>query len=307
VAREAVVIANPTLRALVREGRGTGPHLLVTGGVHGDEFEPMAAVRRLAGALGSMPFRGRVTLVPVVNESAWELGRRCGEDGLDLARTCPGRPDGSITERAAHALSTLIRTADAYVDLHSGGTVATVLPLAGYTLHPDPSILGAQRRLARAFNLPIIWGTNPQLEGRSLSVARDAGVPAIYAEYRGGGTCDPAGVTAYAEGCLNVMASLGMIDRPIPPSRIEHVVEDGRPGSGHMQAANPSPMDGFFDPCVALGDRVSPGARLGSVCSETGDQVETVVAGETGIVIVLRTFPSVRRGESVAVILPMEP
>lgn len=41
--------------------------------------------------------------------------------------------------------------------------------------------------MARAFGLPLIWGTDPTLPGRSLSVARDANVPAIYAEYLGGG------------------------------------------------------------------------------------------------------------------------
>ena len=45
--------------------------------------------------------------------------------------------------------------------------------------------------MARAFNLPLIWGTDASLEGRSLSVARDAAVPAIYAEYLGGGVFSP--------------------------------------------------------------------------------------------------------------------
>src|SRR5689334_20101049 len=89
-------------------GQGDGPHLLITGGVHGDEFEPMAAVRRLMPLINPAELRGRVTLVPVVNEAAFARGQRTADDGLDLARTCPGKPDGSITERTAHALSDLI-------------------------------------------------------------------------------------------------------------------------------------------------------------------------------------------------------
>ncbi|MCH8241205.1 MAG: succinylglutamate desuccinylase/aspartoacylase family protein [Planctomycetes bacterium] len=38
------------------EGQTTGPHLLITGGVHGDEFEPMAAIRRLIVSSLSCPF-----------------------------------------------------------------------------------------------------------------------------------------------------------------------------------------------------------------------------------------------------------
>ena len=135
-------------------------------------------MRRLGREIEPRALRGRVTLVPVVNEAAFWRGQRVADDGLDLARTCPGRADGSVTERIAHALSTLIGSADFYIDLHDGGKQLQVLPLAGYMLHPDPQILDRQRAMARAFNLPIVWGTDPRLEGRSLSVAREARVPA---------------------------------------------------------------------------------------------------------------------------------
>ncbi|HAH45285.1 MAG TPA: succinylglutamate desuccinylase, partial [Planctomycetaceae bacterium] len=52
-----------------------------------------------------------------------------------------------------------------------------------YTLHSNPEILDMQRRMALALNLPVVWGTSAHLNGRSLSAARDLGVPAIYAEW----------------------------------------------------------------------------------------------------------------------------
>ncbi len=79
-----------------------------------------------------------------------------------------------MTERTAFALSQLIRVADYYIDLHTGGTKLCVSPMTGYMLHSDSGILEQQRKMARAFNLPIVWGTSASLEGRSLSVARDA-------------------------------------------------------------------------------------------------------------------------------------
>src|SRR5215210_4007781 len=88
---------------------GDGPHLLITGGVHGDEYEPIVTLRRLIKTLEPKQIRGRVTLVPIVNEPAFRRVARTAEDGLDLARACSGRPEGSITERLAYALSQLIR------------------------------------------------------------------------------------------------------------------------------------------------------------------------------------------------------
>ncbi len=288
----------------VRELVGTqpGPHLLITGGVHGDEFEPMAALRRLSGLLTPTQLRGRVTLVPVVNEAAFRRGERCAEDGLDLARVCPGRPDGSITERVAHALTGLIRTADYYIDLHTGGTRLRVLPMTGYMLHPEPAVRQCQQRMARAFNLPFIWGTDHRPPGRSLSVARDAGVPAIYAEYHGSAVFDPAGVEAYVDGCRNVLGEFGMIDRVLPESRVNHVVEDDRQGSGHMQACHPAPVAGFFEPAVTLGQRVGAGHLIGTIADILGDDIRAVAAQQDGIVLVLHTFASVRAGDGLAVV-----
>src|SRR5262245_46369698 len=97
----------------------------------------MAAIRRLGRSLHGRSLRGRGTLVAVVNETAFRLGERPAADGLDLARTCPGRPDGSVTEQVAHALASLIRDSDCYIDLHTGGRHLSVYPLTGYMLHPD--------------------------------------------------------------------------------------------------------------------------------------------------------------------------
>lgn len=285
-------------------GRRPGPHVLITGGVHGDEFEPMAAARKLLERLKPRDLGGRLTIVPVVNEPAFRRGQRTADDGLDLARTCPGRPDGSVTERIAHALSELIRAADYYIDLHTGGTRLRVLPLTGYTLHRDAKVLAAQRRMARVFGLPVIWGTDPNLEGRSLSVARDAKVPAIYAEYHGGGGCDPQGVTAYVQGCLNVLADFAMIDpeNQAPPPR-QRVVEDRRRNAGHMQINHPAPCEGFFEPAVELGQRLRKGQVFGAIVDALGERRETVRAAHAGIVLVLHTFARVDAGEGLGVIL----
>ncbi len=303
-------------------GPASGPHLLITGGVHGDEFEPIAAIRRLAGMLATSNsvsqapndsasdnvtlLRGTATLVPCVNEDAFLLGSRCAADNLDLARTCPGRPDGSLTEQVAHDLSQLIRTADFYIDLHTGGTEFSILPLSGYVLHSDPGVLEHQRRMARAFQLPLIWGTSPELEGRSLSVARDANVPAIYCEHGGAASCSPAGVVAYVNGCLNVLGLLEMIDRPAADLLVQQFVEDPQPDSGHLQVCNPSSVDGFFEPAVSLGDKIDADAPIGSVMDLCNDETHVVRSQHSGIVLMLRTFPRVRAGDSVGVVLAKE-
>ena len=294
-----------TLKQKTIHGSAPGPHLLITGGVHGDEFEPMVAIRRLMHDLEVKQLKGLVTLVPVVNEAAYERRHRCAEDGLDLARICPGRPDGSVTEQTAWALSELIRQADYYVDLHTGGTTLSVYPMAGYSLDPRESILEVQRRMARAFNLPIVWGTSP-LEGRSLSVAREAGIPSIYTEYLGSAICTESGIEIYVDGCLNVMGELGMIKRSLPPSRVKHFVEDSRTQSGFMQIQNPAPLSGYFDSAVELGQHIQSGDLIGAICDPLGEETVKVFAHQSGIVLMLKTFPYVEKDEGLAVILEID-
>jgi predicted deacylase len=289
-------------------GDGVGPHLLITAGVHGDEYEPMVACRELAKyfTAGRSQLRGRVTIVPCVNIAAFERGTRTADDGLDLARTCPGKSDGKPTEQVAHALSELIRAADLYIDLHTGGVAYRIFPLAGYVLHRDEKVLERQRRMAQAFNLPLIWGTAPNLNGRSLSVARDAGVPAIYAEYLGGSDCTPEGVRDYIDGCLNVAAEFDMLDRMRPTNRVQYVKEDPRDNSGFLQLGHPSPLTGIFEAAVKLGDRVTAGDRLGTVTTVGGDEQAEVVANATGLVVMLPGLPKVLKDQATAMVVEVE-
>jgi predicted deacylase len=305
---EAMADSHQLPHKVITGAAGAGPHLLITAGVHGDEFEPMAAVRELIRMLDPRELTGRVTLVPLVNEPALRRGQRAAEDGKDLARTCPGRPDGTITERIADALSRFIRSADYYIDLHTGGTLFQLVPLSGYMLHANPEVLAAQRRMAIAFDLPLVWGTTPTLDGRSLSVARDANVPAIYVEHGGGGTCDPTKTAELVAGCANVMAELGML-RPERrrggrgASRVQYVVHDDRPSSGHMQLNHPSPADGFFAAAVKLGDIIEAGQPLGEVVDALGEASVSVAAASAGMVAVLRTFPPVNKGDALATLI----
>ena len=294
-----------SIKSHVITGATPGPHLLITGGTHGDEFEPMAAIRQLMSLITPRQLRGKLTLVPVLNEPAYHRSHRTADDGLDLARTFPGKADGSITQRIAHAATPLIASADLYMDLHTGGTGLSVMPLSGYAAVPDQRILNIQRRMAHAFNLPIVWGADPTLNGRTLSAARDAGVPGIYCEYLGSATCSPDGVDAYVQGCLNVMAEFDMIHHTRPPNRVKHFIEDTRPNAGHLQICHPAPIDGYFEPHFKLGDRVRKGEVVGTITDVLGTEKHNILAEHTGMVIVLHTYPRVAKNTGVLVVLEM--
>lgn len=285
-----------------------GPIVLVCAGVHGDEYEPMLAALALLEELPGKLEKGTVQIVTVVNESAYTSASRYGSDGLDLARICPGDVTGTPSEVAAASISQLIPQADYFVDMHTGGVMYDIAPLAGYMLHPSAEILEKQRQMALAFNLPIVWGTDHRPNGRTLSVARDAGVPAIYLEYGGGTGIRSQVVEAYKAGFINMLRRLGMIAEPVTNSAPDSLfwVEDPRPDSGYLQGKMPSPANGIFVAEVKLGDRVEKGQRWGKVIDPIVGESVDVIADIAGLAFLQRVLVKVKKGDALGGILPIE-
>ncbi|HWI94184.1 MAG TPA: M14 family metallopeptidase [Flavisolibacter sp.] len=282
-----------------------GAHVLITGGVHGDEFEPMLACMNLIRKLPRILQEGKVTVLPVVNTSAFTLGQRCADDGKDLARTFPGKAAGSFTQRLAYSLNQLIKTADYLIDLHTGGSLFTILPLCGYMLHPNKEVLAKQQQMARAFGMPIIWGTDAQAQGRTLSAARDFNIPAIYAECRGGLAITNTTISQYEKGCLNVLTHLGLTKSGRRPKNKPIWIEDYTPGEGHLQSKMPSPADGIFMPVVSIGQRVRKGSLIGYTIDPAHYTNKEIKAQQSGIVFMLRISAKVTVGDSLGGILPV--
>jgi predicted deacylase len=288
------------------EGKRYGPHVLILAGVHGDEYEPIAAASRLLTILAGQVQQGKVTIAPVVNRPAFRRGARTGEDGLDLARSCPGKREGTTTEVIAWEVSGLIATSDYLIDLHTGGTFYSIDPLCGYMLHQSPEVLEKQRQMARAFNLKTVWGTSDKLNGRTLSVARDHNIPAIYTEYGGGGGFRSFVVEEYVQGCLNVLALLGLTRGMATANAVQYEVEDYRDESGHLQVMLAAEHEGLFEPEVNLGDFVKKGQTIGSLYDPVDGQRRSVCADQDGMVFMIRAVPSVLKGDSLGGILPVD-
>ncbi|MDQ3702197.1 MAG: M14 family metallopeptidase, partial [Chloroflexota bacterium] len=190
-----------TVPLLLAQGVHAGPRVAVLGGIHGDEYEGIAAAGAVWRDLSPENLRGSVAVVPVCNPLAYAAGARSTpQDGQNLARVFPGRPDGSPTEGIAHALSeAVIRQCDFLIDLHGAGQHYAMPLLCGIYVGPDA--LGQRcAAAALAFGAPVFWGHPEVAPGRSLSVALDAGIPCLYAECGGGGRVRPQHLQDYRAG-----------------------------------------------------------------------------------------------------------
>ncbi len=284
-----------------------GPELLITAGVHGDEFEPILASLELIKQLPLLLRRGVVTIVPVVNVTAFDQGIRYGEDGLDLARICPGNEEGTASERNAFQVSSLIRKVDYLVDMHTGGMAHNILPMAGFMLHPSEDVLAIQREMAFECNFPVVWGTDHTPNGRTLSIARDLTIPAIYLEYGGGSGIRDEVVKGYYDAIINILKYLDCIEGSRSKIRPEdfYWVEDSRPDSGYFQSKMPSPAEGIFVCNVKPGQIVKHGQSFGKIINPFTAQEQEILVDHDGLILSVRVAVHVRKGDALGSILPI--
>ncbi len=292
------------LRLLTVSGREPGPTLLVTAGVHGDEYEGIEAIGQLYQQLNPADMRGTLLLVPLCNPPAYSAMQRTSPvDGLNLARTFPGAANGTLSQRIAHLItSELLVHADLYIDLHSGGVAYAIPTLIGY-VH-DAGVLGQRSRAAAdAFGLPVRWGHPlPLPPGRTISAATELGIPALYTEAPGGGYARPDDVAAFARGVRNVMAHLGMVaderaeQQHTPTPDLTHDLY----GDGNLDVVIAAPVAGYFRADVQLLAEVTAGQRLGGIYDLAGALLAPIHCDRDGVVILLRRLHRVQVGEGVA-------
>ena len=129
-------------------GNQPGKTLVVTAGVHGDEYVGIQAVRELLRQLSPGELSGQVIFVPVVNAGGFFAGTyRVPEDGENLNRCFPGVKGETYTWNMASVLeAALYPQADFLLDLHGGGIYETMEPLAFFPVDAGERVKSVARQ-----------------------------------------------------------------------------------------------------------------------------------------------------------------
>ena len=268
------------------EGREQGPCLLITAGVHGSEFCSIEAALRTMKA-DPDTLRGTLLVLPILNVRGFKQRSIyvMPEDGKNLNRMFPGKPDGSTSERLAHWLVTQVYPhADAYLDLHGGDLDESLVP---FSLFPTGS--DASRKLAAVFGLPIAVAAGG--EGYTINAAHQVGVPSVLAEVSGNGLWDEASVGQMTAGIRRVMHHLGMTGGPAEPA------PQAAPQIVTMWVP-PAPCDGLWYPAKELSDPVGEGDALGEIRDVFGKVLATIRSERAGFILYRLTSLSVNQGEA---------
>jgi predicted deacylase len=283
---------------LTIRGPRAGPRLALLSGVHGDEWEGVAAIGRVCRILREREIHGEARIVAVCNEPAFAAMQRCSPlDGRDLARCFPGDRRGSATEQVAALLAeTVIRDADFLIDLHSAGLHYTMPTLVGYA-GGESAAARLSAEAAERFGADAIWRHPPPPPARrSISLAHELSIPWIYAETTGAGQLRERDIACYVQGVQRVMSMLGMV----PGEASQAPAPLRLAGSGDLDAATVrAGADGILIRGVEPLQLVDAGDEVGTIVNPLGETVERLPASRRGVVVMLRHTPRVTAGDRV--------
>ncbi|MDI5985898.1 N(2)-acetyl-L-2,4-diaminobutanoate deacetylase DoeB [Halomonas sp. M4R5S39] len=282
---------------------GEGPTALLTGGNHGDEYEGITALLKLANSLTADQVRGRVIIVPMMNTPAAMAGKRTSPmDGGNLNRSFPGDPDGTVTERIADYFTrVMVPMCDVVLDLHSGGRTLDIIPFAASHVLEDAEQQRQALEGAKAFGAPYAMMMF-ELDAAALfdTAVESQGKVFVATELGGGGTSTPQSLAVTERGIRNFLIHFGLtageLELPVAPQ----VYLDMPDASCYVQSEH----TGLLELTLALGEAVEEGQVIARVFDLTRSGAPPVEyrAGRSGV-LAARRFPAqVNMGDTIAVI-----
>jgi hypothetical protein len=291
----------------VVHGAKAGPVLALIAGIHGYEYPPITALQRVRRDLDPAGLSGTVIIVHIANLPSF-LGRTIyysPVDGKNLNRVFPGRADGTVSERIAHAITQhVIEQADFVVDLHCGDGNEALRPYAYWMQTGDEKLDAATKGMLVAFGLDhIVIDTDrpkdPQASVYTANTALTRGKPGITTETGQLGTNDAHWVEMAERGVWNLLRHLDMIEGEAPaPGAIVWL-------EGYEVVR--SPETGIFEPAVRDGYVVAKGAILGRILDYFGNPVQEIQAPFGGVVNYVIATPPISKGEPVAMVSRIRP
>ena len=274
-------------------GADPGPTFLLTAGIHAAEYTGVLAAMRLAQRLEPSQVAGTIVVVPLLNRPGFfERSIYVNpEDGQNLNRAFPGRPDGTWSERFAHhLLEDLVVHCDFLVDMHAGDLIEDLEPFVVYQETGTPEVDRASRQMADAYGLGWVSLGRPTGErpGLLYASAAERGVPAITPESGRCGLVEEDAIQRHVDGMLNVWRTLGLLrDAPATPPPPPRVL-------GRFEWLR-SEDEGVFLGRVRVGQQVEPDEVLGEMVDLLGNRLAEVRAPVQGVVLFTVTSPAIQR------------
>ena len=284
-------------------GAQSGPTLALIAGTHGSEVAPIIALQRVRTMIDPAALRGTVLIVHVANMPSF-LGRTIYYSPIDrknLNRVYPGKPDGTVSERIAYAITNqIIERADYLVDLHAGDGNESLRPYSYWSplgLNARADSIAREMALAFGSDHIVVDTARPRDVRASVytqNTAQLRGKPAITTETGYLGVPVEAMVQRNVDGVFRLLRYLRMV-----PGDVELV---RNPLFFDRTEVLRSPATGVWHAKVERGQSVQKGALVGILTDFFGATQAEIRAPFGGIVLYIVATPAMSQGEPLGMI-----
>ena len=288
----------------VLRGRVPGPTLALVAGTHGSEVAPIIALQRVREVVDAVnDLRGTLILVHVANLPSFvhRTIYRNPWDQKNLNRVYPGNPNGTVSERIAHVITTqIIDKSDYLVDMHAGDGNESLRPYTYWIDHRiDPRVDSLSKLMALAWgNDHIIIDTgrpkDPAASVYTTNTALLRGKPAITTEIGYLGAPDEDMIARNVRSVMRLLRHLDMLSGP--KEYVEHPLWIDR------TEVLTSPETGTWHALVQRGETVQKGTPLGRLTDYFGKEIAVVRSTMTGVVLYVVGTPAMSKGEPVGMV-----
>lgn len=282
------------LPVTVVRGCGCGPNVLITAGIHNEEYVGIETANRLALGLDPARIRGAVAIIHLCNPTGFAALSRdvVPEDGQNLNRCFPGSADSGPTHRLAHFISEdFIKPASVHIDLHCGGGREELAPHVYYQAMAGPWLEEASKKLALLIDAD--WAVaSKTLSGSAFSHASQYGIPSILMERGGMAEWSEDEVRAYLADVHRILHRVGVLAESTPQWRVPQSIE--------QCTYYTSEADGCWYRARPVGSPVRKGDALGEVRDPFGTVLYAPKAQKSGVLLYQVGAFSVRHGDLLA-------
>jgi predicted deacylase len=274
-------------------GEDSGPVLVITSTIHGDELNGIEVIRQLIPLLSPSSLSGTLVAIPIVNVPAFMTQSRYLPDRRDLNRSFPGRKSGSQASRIAFTvMEQVIQSCTHLIDIHSASAHRSNAPQIRASLNKAEAF-----ECAKAFGAPLIIHS-AERDGSLRMAATNLGLTSIVYEAGDAGRFDRNAIDTGLWGVLGVMNHLGMVSskdihvRKLKraknePSKVFHSAKWIRATKG-----------GLFRSQVEPGQEIARDQFIGFIADAFGEGMTVIRSPRAGSVIGITMNPVVGHGDA---------
>ena len=271
---------NFKLPVTIIHGQKQGNTVLITSGIHGSEYVGIAASIDLACEINPCDVTGTIIFIHPVNTTGFFARTNLTpEDGKNLNRVYPGKPDGTPAEKLAWFISSqLYPNIDYYIDMHGGAHSEQLYPHVYYCGATADDVAEKARAMALASGQEFLVKLTSTNFNTTCSYAGSINIPAILIECGGQGIWMPKQVQTFKSSVSSVLTYLGTYNGKI----INNVLKQ------YEVVDIQSPVSNFYGcwyPEKQPGDTFNSGELLGCIKDFFGNELQRIVAEFSGVLL----------------------